>query len=110
MTALIYCPFPDAEAARRIGDILIAEGLIGCINIGGSLEALFVWQGERGSGTECPALLKTDAAMLDRVISRLEDLHPYNAPAILGWPCVGGSATNSWLAGLHGGNRGDDKQ
>ena len=110
MTALIYCPFPDAETAREVGDRLIAEGLIGCINIGSSLESLFVWQGTRGSASECPALLKTDATLLERAIARLEDLHPYDAPAILGWPCVGGRATKSWLAGLGGGIPGDDKQ
>ena len=36
MTALVFCPFPDAETAERIGGQLLDEGLIACINIGSS--------------------------------------------------------------------------
>ena len=104
MSALIYCPFPDAETARTVGKRLLDEGLVGCVNIGGSIRSLFEWNGERGEGVECPALFKTNQALLEQAITRLEDLHPYDAPAIMGWPCVGGRATQSWLAGLNGGS------
>ncbi|MBX7458709.1 divalent-cation tolerance protein CutA [Qipengyuania sp. 1NDH17] len=104
MSALVYCPFPDAASAREVGQKLLAEGLIGCINIGAPIHSLFEWAGEHGEGEECPALLKTDASLLERAIARLEDLHPYEAPAILGWPCIAGKATAGWLAGLDGGN------
>ena len=104
MSALIYCPFPDAEAAREVGQTLLDEGLIACINIGSSIFSLFDWGGEREEGEECPALLKTDNSLLERAIARLEDLHPYEAPAILGWPCIAGKATERWLAGLDRGS------
>ena len=99
MSALIYCPFPDTETARRIADTLLDEKLIACINIGAAIEALYCWDGERGEGRECPALLKTDAALLDAAMARLEDLHPYDTPAILGWPCAAPAGTRAWLAG-----------
>ena len=105
MTALVYCPFPDAETAQRIGGQLLDEGLIACINIGNSITSLFAWDGERGSAEEIPALLKTDAALLEQAIVRLEALHPYESPAILGWPCQAGAATRSWLGGLATGGR-----
>lgn len=100
MSALIYCPFPDTRSARSAGQTLIDEGLVGCINIGGQVHSLFIWNGEQGEGEEVPALLKTDATLLERAIARLGDLHPYDAPAILGWPCVAGKACEDWLAGL----------
>lgn len=102
MSALIYCPFPDRESAERVGAQLLDEKLIGCINLGGGIHSLFVWNGENGSGEEVPALLKTHASLLKLAIARLEDLHPYDAPAILGWPCHAGEATEEWLAGLRG--------
>ena len=102
MSALVYCPFPDAASAHEVGQKLIDEGLIGCINIGAPVASMFDWAGERGEGEECPALVKTDASLLERAIARLEDLHPYEAPAILGWPCIAGKATAGWLAGLDG--------
>ena len=107
MTALIYCPFPDAETAETIGSALLDEALIGCINIGGPVRSLFVWDGERGSAMETPALLKTNAGLLEMAIARLEDLHPYDAPAIVGWPCdVAGAATQAWLGAI-GASSGD---
>lgn len=101
MTALIYAPFPDAATAERIGGQLLDEGLIGCINIGGPIRSLFVWQGTRGEAEEVPALLKTGAALLEAAVARLEELHPYDAPAISGWRCdVSGAATQAWLGEL----------
>ena len=101
MTALIYCPFPDQETAENIGAILLDEGLIGCINIGAPIRSLFAWDGERGEGIEVTALLKTNALLLDRAVARLESLHPYDAPAILGWNCdAAGAATQEWLDGI----------
>lgn len=106
MTALIYCPFPDREAAERVGAQLLDERLIGCINIGPGIRSLFVWGGERGCGDEVPALLKTDARLLRQAIDRLEDLHPYETPAIVGWPCEAGAATREWLGGIKKGEQG----
>ncbi|MDG5752018.1 divalent-cation tolerance protein CutA [Qipengyuania sp. XHP0211] len=101
MTALIYCSFPDQETAAKIGATLLDEELIGCINIGGPIHSLFAWDGERGEGTEVPALLKTHARLLDSAIARLESLHPYDAPAIVGWNCdAAGAATQAWLDGV----------
>ena len=101
MTALIYCAFPDRETAEKIGSTLLDEGLIGCINIGGPIRSLFAWDGERGEGTEVPSLLKTNARLLDKAVARLESLHPYDAPAILGWNCdAAGAATHAWLDGI----------
>ncbi|WP_100260069.1 divalent-cation tolerance protein CutA [Qipengyuania seohaensis] len=103
MTALIYCPFPNEDSAKEIGRALIEEGLIGCINVGPSIHSLFVRNSKIGESEETPALLKTDKSLLQRAISRLEILHPYDTPAILGWPCVAGSATTDWLGQLGSG-------
>lgn len=110
MSALIYCPFPDSAAAERIGGQLLDEGLIACINIGGPIRSLFAWQGERGASEECPALLKTHASLLHKAMNRLEVLHPYDSPAILGWPCKAGVATGAWLAGLDTGRTDEGQQ
>lgn len=101
MTALIYCPFPDASSAEAVGRILIEEGLAGCINFGAPIRSIFTWQGEIGEGAEVPCLFKTEGKLLDRAIARLEGLHPYEAPAIMGWHCdAAGAATQAWLGAL----------
>lgn len=107
MSALIYCPFPDRETALAVGGQLVDENLVACINVGGSISVIFAWNGERGEGEEVAALLKTDAELLDAAIDRLNWLHPYDTPAILGWPCHASAETQEWLAGLNKGGESD---
>lgn len=95
--ALIWCPFPDEERARTAIAALLDERLIACGNIVPGLTSYFVWQGERDSADECGALLKTSAARLELAMERLEALHPYETPAITGWPVIATSATREWL-------------
>lgn len=99
--ALIWCPFPDNETARDTAKRLLDERLIACANIMPAVQSLFEWDGERGEETETGMLLKTDAALLDRAISRLAALHPYAEPAILGWCCDAATpGTAAWLGAL----------
>ena len=101
MSALIYTVFATREDARDVAGKLLDEHLIACANVIGKVEGLFDWDGERGEGNEIAVLLKTHAERLDDAVSRLESLHPYDTPAILGWRAdASGSATSAWLAGL----------
>lgn len=99
--ALAWCPFPDEESAATAVGILLDEGLAACGNIIPAMRSLYVWNGERGDTREAGLLLKTDAALLDRLVARLAMLHPYAEPAILGWRCDAASAeTAAWLGSM----------
>jgi periplasmic divalent cation tolerance protein len=99
--ALIWCPFPDRDTARRIAGQLLGEGLIACANILPDMESLFIWQGKADSAHEAGVLMKTTAAKLDAAIARLGTLHPYETPAIIGWHADSAHPlTQQWLAGL----------
>jgi periplasmic divalent cation tolerance protein len=98
--ALVWCPFPDSESARAAADALLDEGLIACANILGTIESRFVWQGARSVGSEVGVLFKTTAGALEEAVERLGALHPYEAPAILGWGVdAAHPATLAWLTG-----------
>lgn len=101
MPALAWCPFPDRESARVAASQLLDEKLIGCANILGEIEALFEWNGVRGSGQEVAVLMKTNTTLLPDMTQRLGELHPYETPAILGWQCdAAHPSTTAWLAAL----------
>lgn len=101
MSALIYCPFPDPECAESVGRQLIEAGLIACINIGPQVRSVFAWEGVVDTADEVPCLFKTSATRLEDAIALLEDLHPYDTPAIMGWHCDAvGAATRHWLGAL----------
>ena len=80
---------------------MLDEEHIACANILGSMPSLFQLNGERGGAEETGVLFKTDAALFDRAIARLAQLHPYDAPAILAWRCDAASpVAAAWLAEL----------
>jgi periplasmic divalent cation tolerance protein len=101
--ALIWCPFADGEAAHAAAEALLDEGLVACANILPPIHSLYSWQGERGEASEVGVLFKTHASLLARAVERLEALHGYEAPAIVGWRADAcGAATAEWLANLAG--------
>ena len=103
MSALIYTVFAERDEARAVAKHLLDERLIACANVIGRTEALFEWDGERDEGEEIAVLFKTHADRLDAAVARLEQLHPYDTPAILGWRAdASGAVTGAWLAGLLG--------
>ena len=98
--ALIWSPFESEEAAAAAASQLLDEGLIACVNLM-PVRSLYVWRGERGDARECGALFKTEASLLERAIERLATLHPYDAPAIVGWRAdAAAPSTVKWLGGL----------
>lgn len=100
---VVWCPFPDGEEARRVAATLLDEGLIACANIVPGLVSLYVWNGERGEANEVGMLAKTSELLGPQAITRLEQLHSYRSPAIIGWKADGlGRATHDWLGTLTG--------
>jgi periplasmic divalent cation tolerance protein len=101
--ALIWCPFADEAGAQAAAGTLLDEGLVACANLFPAIRSLYVWQGERGETEECGALFKTNAALLEQAIQRLETLHSYDCPAIVAWHADGaGAAAGEWLQSLTG--------
>jgi len=99
--ALIWSPFPDAARAEAVAAQMLDEALVACANVMGPMRSLFLWQGERGEAEEAGVLFKTDAELLERAVARLEQLHPYETPAIVGWRCdAAAPATAAWLRSL----------
>lgn len=99
--ALIWCPFPDENAALAAIETLLDERLIACGNVLPGMTSVFVWNGTRETAREAGVLLKTNCDLLDRAITRLTALHPYEEPAVLGWRCdAAAPGTLAWLAGI----------
>lgn len=101
--ALVWCPFPDAGAARAAASSLLDERLVVCANILPAVESLYMWRGARHAGNETGALFKTEASLLEKVVARLAALHPYEEPAVVGWRCdAAAPGTLAWLGDLVG--------
>ncbi len=101
MSALVWCPFPDEDSAATVAAALLDENLIACANLLGRMRSIYEWDGSRGEAHETGVVFKTDASLLDAAVARIAELHPYDAPAVLGWRCdASAPATAEWLGSL----------
>jgi periplasmic divalent cation tolerance protein len=89
---LIYATFPDLAVAEAAATRLVAARLIACANLLTGMVSIYQWQGKIERGTEVVAILKTRAALTDRVIADVGAHHPYTTPALLALAPAGGSA------------------
>lgn len=89
---LIYSTFPDAAAAERVGGTLVDRGLAACVNIIPGMTSIYHWQGARHRDAEVVMIIKTRASLADQVVAEAKALHPYDNPALVVLPVLGGSA------------------
>jgi periplasmic divalent cation tolerance protein len=83
--ASVYAVFANAEEAERIGRQVIEERLAACINILPPIRSIYRWQGTIETADEAAAILKTTAAQVDALITRIAALHSYDVPCIVNW-------------------------
>ncbi|MCE3005397.1 MAG: divalent-cation tolerance protein CutA [Rickettsiales bacterium] len=88
---LIYVTTPSLEIAEQMALALVEEKRAACANILGEIRAIYRFEGALENTSETALLLKTTKAQEAAVIARIKALHPYNNPAILTLPVLGGS-------------------
>jgi len=82
----------SAEEATNIARTLVDEKLIACANIVPTVRSIFRWQGTVCDEAESLMIIKTVAANLEAITSRVKALHSYQVPEIIALPIVDGSA------------------
>ena len=102
MSALAWTTLPDAAAAQNLVDAVLAERLAACANIVAPVQSHFLWNGAVDSAGEVGVLFKTEAGCLPALLERVAALHPYDCPAVLGWPVTAAPVTAAWLAEASG--------
>jgi periplasmic divalent cation tolerance protein len=89
----------DPEQAEQIARTLLEARLVACVNVLGPCISLYPWQGKLARETEYLLLMKTTTACEAAVITRLQEIHPYEIPEVIVLPIEAGSPTYlSWLA------------
>ncbi len=88
---LVYTTAANAEEARRVGDVLVAERLAACTNVSERIESVYWWQGELERDQEAALIAKTREDLLDRVVARVKEVHAYDCPCVVAFPIIGGN-------------------
>lgn len=92
MSALfVYVTASDEAEARRVGRALVEERFAACANVIPGMRSIYRWQGEVQEASEAVLILKTTAALLDRLTARVKELHSYDVPCVVGLPIAGGN-------------------
>jgi periplasmic divalent cation tolerance protein len=88
---MVYITARDARQARTIGRTLVCERLAACANVISGMNSFYFWDGRLCSDREAVLIVKTRAALLERLVKRVKKLHSYSVPCIVAWPIEGGN-------------------
>jgi periplasmic divalent cation tolerance protein len=97
--AVVLVTAPDAEVAAHIARTLVEERLAACGNVLPQLRSIYRWEGKVEESAEALLVIKTEAALFERLRARVVELHPYECPEIVMLPIAAGHAPYlAWIA------------
>lgn len=95
---VIFITASSPEEAESISRALVEEKLAACTNIVPGIRSIYRWEGSVCDDKEILLICKSKASCLDRLISRVKELHSYDCPEIISLPIKGGNPDYlSWL-------------
>lgn len=90
---------PGADKAAEIGRALVEERLAACANIVPGVRSIYRWEGKLQDDAEVLMLVKTRAALFEKLRERVVALHPYSVPEVLALPVAAGAQPYlDWIA------------
>ena len=97
MTAIsvVFSTIDSNDNALSIAEILVNERIAACVNILPAVTSVYRWQSQVHKDPELLMIIKTKTDKLEQLISRLEEIHPYEVPEIVSFPIESG--LNSYL-------------
>ncbi len=78
---IVYSTFPKKEEAVRVGKELLKERLIACYNAF-QISSGYWWEGKIVEDEEWAVFFKTREELVEKVMEKIKELHPYSVPAI----------------------------
>lgn len=95
---MIYTTVSGPEEARNIGEVLVSERLVACVNIVNGAQSIYRWNGKITTDTETLMIGKTTKGKRDAAIARITELHSYDIPCVVAYDMTaGGPEYLEWL-------------
>lgn len=83
---MVLATVKDRAEARKIGEKLVSEKLAACVTVIPNVSSVYRWRGKIERAREILLVAKTSRKKLDRLISRVKELHSYEVPEVLAIP------------------------
>ena len=88
---IIFVTASNADEAARIGEKLVAEHLVACVNIIPAIESIYWWDGKVTRDSESLLIIKTTDERYMAVEQRVKELHSYTTPEVVAMKIERGS-------------------
>ena len=88
---VVFCTCPQ-EFADRIADAILEEHLAACVNIVPGVKSKYWWNDQLNIDTESLLIIKTRADLVEDLIARIMEVHPYDVPEIISFEIKEGNA------------------
>ena len=80
---LVYTTFPDMDIALSVGEGLVRDRLIACINVLPGMRSVYAWKGEHRARAGGGGHPEDPQGPSGRGARALKERHPYETPVIL---------------------------
>ena len=95
---LVLVTASSKDEAAHIAEALVAERLAACVNIVGSIESVYRWEGKIVRDAEALMVIKTTDQRYGDLERRVKELHSYSTPEVIAMKIARGSAEYlAWL-------------
>jgi adenylate kinase len=93
----VTCP-PDR--AGEIASHLLSQRVCACVSAVPGIESRYWWEGQLETAQESLLIIKCAAELVDAVIEKVKEVHPYEVPEILALPVEAGNMDYlAWVRG-----------
>jgi periplasmic divalent cation tolerance protein len=82
---------PDPDWLLALTRELVTEGLCASVHNFAPVRSIYRWKGEVHERTEGRASLHTKASLVNAIVSRVKEAHPYEVPGISARPIIAGN-------------------
>jgi len=88
---VVFITTGSVDEAQRIARILVKERVAACVNMVSPVQSVYRWQGRVQEDQEVLLIVKTAAEMLEKLATRVKQLHSCEVPEIIALPIVAGA-------------------
>ena len=82
-SSVVFVTVDKPKNANKICNILLKEHLAACVNRVRNLSSSYWWKGKIEKATEILLIIKTRRSNIQKLITRVKQLHPYSVPEVI---------------------------
>ena len=88
---LVYMTSGSIEEAKNIGQKLVEQDLVACVNLLENMISIYKWEEKLEESQEVIMIVKTRKILMPKLIETVKTHHSYDCPCIIELPIQGGN-------------------